>query len=65
MSVIAHRKNAEIPATAGEADRAAIASLMPAIAGFLRKAIVGSVKFFVTHASRIRSADAHRRKIEV
>jgi hypothetical protein len=65
MSVIAHRKNAKIPATAGQADRAAIASLVPAIAGFLREAIVGSARFFVHAMQVVSEARMHKAQIEV
>ena len=39
MSVIAHSKHVEIPAAADQAACAAVASSVPAIVGFLRKAL--------------------------
>ena len=47
MSVIAHRKSAEIPAAAGQANRPAIASLVSAIVSFLRKAIGSGTRLFM------------------
>jgi hypothetical protein len=65
MSVIAHRKNVEIPAAAGQAGRTAIASAVPAIAGFLRRAIVGSARFFVRTMQAVSEARLQQAKIEV
>ena len=47
MSGIAHRKNAEIPTAAGQANRGAIASLVSAIVSFLRKAIGSGTRLFM------------------
>ena len=52
MSVIAHRKNVELSAAAGHANRAAIASAVPAIVSFLRKA-VGSGTRLLLHISEV------------
>ena len=65
MSVIAHRKNVEISTVDGQANRAAIASLVPAVVSFLRKAIVGSAKFFVRTMQVVSEARMHKAQIEV
>jgi hypothetical protein len=62
MSVMAHRKNAEIPAPAG---RAAIAAPVVAIISILRKAIAGTAKFFVRTMRTVAEARLHRAQIEV
>ena len=64
MSVIAHRKNVEIPAAAGQADRAAIASRLPAIVSFLRKAIGSGARLLMHIVEVIAEARMHRAAIE-
>jgi hypothetical protein len=65
MSVIAHRKTVEIPATGGQADRTTIASLVPAIAGFLRKAIRSGTRLLLHVGEIIAEARQHKAQIEV
>jgi hypothetical protein len=64
MSVIAHRKNVDIPAAAGQADRAAIASLVPAIVSFLRKAIRSGTRLLLHAVEVIAEARLQRPAIE-
>jgi hypothetical protein len=64
MSVIAHRKNVEISAAAGQADRAAIASLVPAIVSFLRKAIRSGTRLLLHVVEVIAEARLQRAAIE-
>ena len=64
MSVIAHRKNVEIPAAAGQTDRAAIASSVPAIVSFLRKAIGSGARLLMHVVEVIAEARMHRAAIE-
>jgi hypothetical protein len=64
MSVIAHRKNVEISATAGRAGRAAIASLVPAIVSFLRKAIKSGTRLLMHIVEVIAEARMHKAAIE-
>ena len=64
MSVIAHRKNVDIPAAAGRADRAAIASLVPATISFLRKAIRSGVRLLMHIVEVIAEARMQRAAIE-
>ena len=64
MSVITHRKNVELPAAAGQADRAAIASLLPATVGFLRKAIMSGAKLLMHIVEVTAEARMHRAAIE-
>jgi hypothetical protein len=64
MSVIAHRKNVDIPAPAGRADRAAIASLVPATISFLRKAIGSGTRLLMHVAEVFAEARLQRAAIE-
>jgi hypothetical protein len=64
MSVIAHRKNVELQAAAGHADRAAIASLLPATVGFVRKAIIGGARLLMHFVEVIAEARQHKAAIE-
>jgi hypothetical protein len=64
MSVIAHRKNVEISAADGQADRAAIASLVPAIVRFLRKAIRSGTRLLLHVVEVIAEARLQRAAIE-
>ena len=64
MSVIAHRKTVEIPATGGQADRTTIASLVPAIAGFLRKAIRSGTRLLLHVVEVMAEARLQRAAIE-
>jgi len=65
MSVIIHRHNAEISAAASHADRAAIASFVPAIGRFLRKAIMSIGRLFVLIAKAHAEARMQRANIEI
>jgi len=65
MSVIEHRKNVEIPATAGQADGTTIVLTVSAIVIFVRKAIVGSANFFVRAMQAVTEARMHKVAIEV
>ena len=64
MSVIAHRKNVEIPAAAGQADRTAIASLVPATISFLRKAIGSGTRLLLHVVEVLAEARMHKAAIE-
>ena len=64
MSVIAHRKSAEIPAAAGQANRPAIASLASAIVSFLRKAIGSGTRLLLHIVAVIAEARQHKAAIE-
>ena len=64
MSVIAHRKNVEIPATAGQAGRAAIAYPMSAAVSFLRKAIRGATRLLLHVVEVIAEARQHKAALE-
>ena len=64
MSVIAHRKTVEISATAGQANRAAIASAVPAIVSFLRKATGNGARLLMHAAEVIAEARMQRAAIE-
>jgi hypothetical protein len=65
MSILAHRKNAEISTAAGHVDRAAIAAPVAAVVRFLRKAIVASAKFFVRTMQAVAEARLQQAKIEL
>ena len=65
MSIIAHSKSVEIPATAGQANRTTIASTVSAVVSFLRKAVVGSARFFVRTMQAVTEARMHQVAIEV
>jgi len=65
MSILAHRKNAEISTTAGHVDRAAIDAPIMAVAHFLRKAIVASARFFARTMQAVSEARLQQAKIEV
>ena len=64
MSVIAHRKNVEISTAAGQANRAAIASLVPAIVSFSRKAIGSGTRLLLHIVEVIAEARMQRAAIE-
>ena len=64
MSVIAHRKNVEISTAAGQANRAAIASLVPAIVSFLRMAIGSGTRLLLHIVAVIAEARMQRAAIE-
>jgi hypothetical protein len=64
MSVIAHRKNVEISTAADQADRTAIASLVPAIVSFLRKAIRSGIRLLMHIVEVIAEARMQRAAIE-
>jgi hypothetical protein len=64
MSVIAHRKNVEISAAAGQPDRAATASLVPAIVSFQHKAIRSGTKLLLHVVEVIAEAQIQRAAIE-
>ena len=64
MSVIAHRKNVELQAAAGHANRAAIGSQLKAIVSFVRKAIERGARLFVHIVEVIADARMHRAAIE-
>src|SRR5450631_3777172 len=64
MSVIAHRKNVDVPAAAGRADRAAIASLVPATISFLRKAIGSGTRLLLHVVEVMAEARLQRAAIE-
>ena len=64
MSVIAHRKNVEISTAAGQANRAAIASAVPAIVSFLRKAIRSGTRLLLHIVEVIAEARIQRAAIE-
>jgi hypothetical protein len=64
MSVIAYRKTVEISATAGQANRAAIASAVPAIVSFLRKAIGSGTRLLLHIVEVIAEARMQRAAIE-
>ena len=65
MSVIAPSNNVEIPIAAGQANRTTIASSVSAIVTFLRKAMVGSARFFVRTMQAVTEARMHQVAIEV
>ena len=65
MSVIAHSKHVEIPAAADQAACAAVASSVPAIVGFLRKAIGSGVKLLKRVAAAVVEARVHQVAIEL
>ena len=64
MSVIAHRKSAEISAAAGQADRAAVVSPVSATVSFLRKAIRSGTSLLTRVAEVIAEARLHKAAIE-
>jgi hypothetical protein len=64
MSVIAHRKNVEISTAAGQANRAAITTLVPAIVSFLRKAIGSGTRLLLHIVAVIAEARMQRAAIE-
>jgi hypothetical protein len=64
MSVITHRKDVEIRAAAGQADRAAIVSLMLAIVRFLRKAIRSGATLLMHIAEVFAEARMQKAMIE-
>ena len=64
MSVIAHRKNVEIPAAAVQTDRTAIASLVPATISFLRKAIGSGTRLLLHVVEVMAEARMHKAAIE-
>jgi len=64
MSVIAHRKSAEISAAAGQADRAAVASPVSATVSFLRNAIGSGISLLMRVAEVIAEARLHKAAIE-
>ena len=64
MSVIAHRKNVEISTAADQADRTAIASLVPATISFLRKAIRSGTRLLMHVAEVFAEARLQRAAIE-
>lgn len=64
MSVIAHRKNVEIPAAAGQAGRAAIASPMSAAVSFLRKTVRSGTRLLMDIVEVIAEARLQRAAIE-
>jgi len=64
MSVLAHWKSVEIPATAGQADRAAFASPVSAIAGLLRKTIKRGTRLLVYIVEVNAEARQHKVAIE-
>jgi hypothetical protein len=65
MSVIEHRRNVAIPATVGQANGTTIASTVSATVIFVRKAMVGSAKFFVRTMQAVTEARMHQVAIEV
>jgi len=65
MSVMVHRKNAEISTASDHVDRAAIAAPVAAVARFLRKAIIGSASFFARTMQAVSEARLQEAKIEV
>ena len=65
MSVLAHRKNVEISTASDHVDRTTTAAPVVAVASFLRKAVVASVKFFVRAMRTVAEARMHRAQIEV
>ena len=64
MSIIAHRKNVELQAAVGQADRAAITSRLQAIVSFVRKAIGRGARLLVHIVEVIADARMHRAAIE-
>ena len=64
MSVIAHRKNVEISTAADQADRTAIASLVPATISFLRKAIGSGTRLLLHVVEVMAEARMHKAAIE-
>jgi pyrimidine operon attenuation protein/uracil phosphoribosyltransferase len=58
MSILAHRKNAEISTTAGHVDRVAVVR-------FLRKAIVAGARFFARTMQAVSEARLQQAKIEI
>ena len=64
MSVIAHRTNVELPTAAGQANRAAITALVPAIVSFLRKAIGSGTRLLLHIVAVIAEARMQRAAIE-
>jgi len=66
MSVIAHstRKNVEIQAAAGQADRAANGFPMPAIVGLARNAMAKSARLLMHAAQAVAEARMQRAAIE-
>jgi hypothetical protein len=64
MSVIAQRKKVEFSTAAGQANRAAIASLVPAIVSFLRKAIGSGTRLILHIVAVIAEARMQRAAIE-
>ena len=65
MSILAHRKNAEISTASDRVGHAAIVAPVVAIACFIRKVIVASAKFFVRAMRTVAEARLHRAQIEV
>jgi hypothetical protein len=65
MSVMAHRKNVEISSASGQMTRMTIAAAVMAIIRILRKAIVGTAKFFFRVMRTVAEARLHRTQIEV
>jgi hypothetical protein len=64
MKVIAHRKNVDISAAAGQANRAAITSLVPATISFLRKTIRSGTRLLLHVVEVIAEARQHKAVIE-
>ena len=65
MSVITHGKTVEIPGSAGQPTRAPIASPVPAILSFLRKAVAGVGRSLVLVAEAHTEARMQSAKLEV
>jgi hypothetical protein len=64
MSVIAHKKSAEIPAAAGQTNRPAIAYPVSAIVGSLRKTVMGGIRLFMHIVEINAEARQHKAAIE-
>jgi hypothetical protein len=64
MSVITHRKNVELQAAAGHANRAAIGSQLQAIVSFVRKAIGRGARLLMHIVEVTAEARQHKAAIE-